>query len=105
MYTPRGLWVRLLKPAAVPQKSDEWTEPLIVLLKDAGPGKRPNLYVNSKLVAPEDFDHGLKQELSRRREWVVYVSGDEGVPWNDVVGLIDVARKDQATVYLIRKTK
>jgi multisubunit Na+/H+ antiporter MnhG subunit len=37
--TPKGLWVHLLKPAAFPEKSDSWTEPLIVRLRDPGPGK------------------------------------------------------------------
>jgi biopolymer transport protein ExbD len=101
VYTPQGLWVRLLKRGAVPQNSDPWTEPLVVLAKGGGPGQRPNLYVNSKLVAWEDFDHVLKQELSRRREWVVYVGGDDTVAWQDVVNLIDVARRDHATAYLI----
>ena len=93
--------VCLLKPGAVPQNSDTWTEPLIVMAKNGGAGHRPNLYVNSKPVAWEDFDHVLKQELSRRRVWVVYIGGDDTVAWQDVVRLIDVARGDYATAYLI----
>ena len=104
VYTPQGLWVRLLKRGPVPQNGDPWTEPLVILAKDGGPGQRPNLYVNSKLVAWEDFDHVLKQELGRRREWVVYVGGDDTVAWQDVVNLIDVARRDHATAYLITGT-
>lgn len=99
--TPQGLSVRLLKRGATPQKSDAWTEPLVVMAMGTGPGQRPSLYVNSKLVAWKDFDHVLKQELGRRREWVVYVGGDDTVAWQDIVSLIDVARGDQATVYLI----
>jgi len=100
-YMPRGVSVQLLKPEAVPHSSDPWAEPLIVLAKTRGPGKIPNLFVNSKLVPWEDFDHVLKQELGRRREWVVYVGGDDDVQWQDVVNLIDVARRDRATAYLI----
>jgi hypothetical protein len=96
-----GLRVRLLNHGAAPQRSDAWTEPLVVLATGAGPGHRPNLYVNSKLVAWEDFARVLKQELSRRREWVVYAGGENTVAWQDVVNLIDVARGDRATVYLI----
>jgi biopolymer transport protein ExbD len=87
VYTPRGVWVHLLRPEAVPQNSDSWTAPLVVLAKSQGPGQIPNLYVNSKLVAWEDFGHVLKQELGRRREWVVYVGGDDEVQWSDVVNL------------------
>jgi biopolymer transport protein ExbD len=99
-----GLPVRLLKQGATPQKSDAWTEPLVVLARGGGPGQRPNLYLNSRLVAWEDFDHALKHELSRRREWIVYVGGEDTVAWQDVVDLIDMARRDHATVYLITAT-
>jgi hypothetical protein len=103
-HRSEGFSVRLLKRGATPQKSDAWTEPLVVLATGARPGQRPNLYVNSKLVAWEDFDHVLKQELSRRREWLVYVGGEDTVAWQDVVNLIDMARRDHATVYLITGT-
>lgn len=99
--TPKGLPVHLLKPGVAPQESDAWTEPLIVLVKDAGPGKRPSLHVNSRQVAWEDFDRVLKQELGRRPEWVVYVHGDDSVSWQSVADAIDVARRDQAKVFLI----
>ncbi len=101
VHARQGLWVHLLKWEAVPQNSDQWTEPLVVRAKGGRPGQRPKLSVNSKLVAWEDFDDVLRQELSRRREWVVYVGGDDTVAWQDVVNLIDVARKDHATAYLI----
>lgn len=99
MYRPQGLWVRLLKQGVVPQNSDRWTEPLIVLVKYAGPLRTPNLYVNSKLVTGEDFGRVLKLELGRRRERVVFVGGDDIVPYQYVANLIDVARGNQATVY------
>lgn len=101
VYTSQGLWVRLLTRGAALQGSDPWAEPLVVLAKGGGTARSPDLYVNSKLVAWEDFDRVLKQELSRRREWVVYVGGDDSVAWQDVVSLIDLARRDQATVYLV----
>lgn len=98
-----GLWAGL-KQGTVPHKSDALTEPLIVQVKDSGAGRPPNLYVNSRLVAWEDFDRVLKQELSRRQEWVVYVGGDDMVAWQDVVNLIDAARGDHARVYLVTGT-
>jgi biopolymer transport protein ExbD len=99
--TSRGVWVHLLKQGEVARNRDPWTQPPVVLAKSGGPGQRSNLYVNSRLVAWEDLDQVLKQELSRRREWVVYVGGDDDVGWQDVVNLIDVARRDHATAYLI----
>ena len=101
--TSGGLWVRLLQRGAVPPNSDVWTPAVVLRATDAGRGQRPKLYVNSKLIAWEDVDSVLKQELGRRQEWMVYVGGDDNVAWQDVVNLIDVARRHHATVYLISR--
>jgi biopolymer transport protein ExbD len=101
----KGLRVRLLKQGTVPQNSDILTAPLIVQVKDSGLGKAPNLYVNSKLIAWEALDRVLKQELSRRRERVVYVGGDGEVDWQSILNLIDVARGDNPTAYLMTGTR
>ena len=100
----KGLRVGLLKQGTVPQNSDVWTEPLIVQVKHSAPGQTPDLHVNSKLVGCEDFDRVLKQELSRRQQWVVYIGADDEVAWQDVVNLIDAAHRHHATVYLITGT-
>jgi biopolymer transport protein ExbD len=100
-YTPRGLWVHLPKPGAVPMKPDAWTEPVIVVVTDAGLGQEPELFVNSKMVAWDDLASALKRELSVRREWTVYVEGDDCVAWANVVNVIDIARSDGAKVFLV----
>lgn len=97
---PEGLWVHLLKPRAFPEKSDSWTEPLIVRLRDTGLGSSPKLYVNSTEVAWDDLGRVVKQELSRRREWVVYVTADNCLPWVNVTAVIDIAHGEQAKVIL-----
>jgi len=96
-----GLWVHLLKPGAVPAKPDAWTEPVIVLVTDAGPGQEPGLFINSKAVAWDDLASALKRELSGRREWIVYVEGGDCVVWADFVSVIDIARSDGAKVFLV----
>jgi biopolymer transport protein ExbD len=98
---PIGLWVHVLKPGAVAAKPDAWTEPVIVLVTDAGPGQEPGLSINSKVVAWDDLASALKRELSGRREWTVYVEGDDCVAWANVVNVIDVARSDGAKVFLV----
>lgn len=103
--TPKGVWVHLLKSQAVPAKSDAWTGPLIVHLRDAGPGREPKLFVNSTEVTWGDLSRVLKEELSRRREWVVYVAGDDCLPWVNVVGVIDIARAAEAKVVLFNDPK
>ena len=52
-----------------------------------------------------DLDTTLKRELAGRREWTVYVGGDDGVPWMSVMNAIDIARGDHAKVFLISDPK
>lgn len=99
--TSTGLWVRLLQRGQVPAKSDAWTEPLIVKVKDAGPNQAPRLFVNSKEVAWKDLERALKQELGPRRNWVVYVGGDDATSFQYVANVIDAARGLHAKVVLI----
>jgi biopolymer transport protein ExbD len=98
--TPRGLWVHLLKPGQLPAKSDAWTDPLIVKLKDEGPGQEPKLLVNSKETTWIDLDRVLKQELALRKDWVVHVTADDCLPWSNVTNVIDVAHHEGAKVVL-----
>lgn len=100
----RGLWVHLLKAGVTPQKSDKWTEPLIVRVVFDGLGQQPKLLVNSEPVAWNDFDHELREQLGRRREWVVYVEGDYCVAWANVASVIDTDRGDGAKVVLLPGT-
>jgi biopolymer transport protein ExbD len=96
-----GLPVSLLKLGSAPAKSDSWTSPLVVRLKDAGRGQPPILYVNSKQVPWQDLDRVLKQELSLRRDWIVYVGGDDAVGWGNVTTVIDMAHGYHAKVFLV----
>jgi len=98
---PVGLWVHALKPGAIPAKPDAWTVPEIVMVTDAGPGQEPGLSMNSKVVAWDDLASALKHELSGRREWTVYVEGDDCVAWANVVNVIDIAHSDGAKVFLV----
>jgi biopolymer transport protein ExbD len=103
--TSTGLWVHAPRPGQAPEKSDAWTEPLIVNVKDAGPYQIPKLFVNSNEVAWEDLEKALKQELGPKRDWVVYVSGDESVSFQYVANVIDAARGMHAKVVLIPQKK
>jgi biopolymer transport protein ExbD len=100
-YQSKGLWVHLLRPGAIPAKPDAWTEPVIVAVTDAGPSKEPGLSINSSVVAWDDLASTLKHELSARREWTVYVEGDDCVAWATVVNVIDIARSEGAKVFLV----
>jgi len=102
---PIGLWVHTVKPGAELAKSDSWTEPLIVRIKDAGPGLDPIVYVNSTPATWDELPQLLRTELSRRRDWVVYVEGDDAVAWENVTRAVDVARGLHAKVFLISEAE
>ncbi len=57
--------MQVLKSGQAPAKSDAWTEPLIVRVKDAGPYQIPKLFVNSKEVAWEDLEKPSSKNLGR----------------------------------------
>ena len=99
--TSTGIWIHTLRQGQAPEKSDAWTEPLIVRVKDAGPDQSPKLFVNSKEVEWKDLDKALKQELGPRRDWVVYVGGDDATSFQYVANVIDAAQGLHAKVVLI----
>ena len=76
VYTPQGVWVRLLKRGAVPQNSDPWTEPLVALAKDSGLGQ-----VNGR-HAIRSYTHTLPILIDRwgqKRESIWYPYADKTV--------------------------
>lgn len=101
----KGLRVHLLKPGETPAKPDAWTEPLVVTAKDNGVGRDPKLFVGSKEVAWDDLDAVMKRELASRKDWVVYVGGDDTIPYQSVALVIDAARGRGAKVILITGKK
>ncbi len=97
----KGLYVHLVKPGRPAPGSDRWTEPLVVRIKDGGIGQQPELYVNSVPVPWDKLEEALREELSRRSEWVVYVEGDESLETGYPMMVVDVAHGLRARVYLL----
>jgi hypothetical protein len=99
--TYQGLMIRLLQPPAPAQASPR-IESLLVRVEFAGPGVRPNLYVNSQLTSWGDLSTVLRKELGRRPPtWPVYFQGDPDMPWEYAMEAIDVIRGFQAEVVLL----
>jgi biopolymer transport protein ExbD len=98
--SPRGLWVFV---AQRPQETNGSvvTSPLVVQLEDAGLDTPPRLYLNSRLVSRREFEGALKEELSRRPDWVVNVEADPELPWQDILDVADTIRGLHAKVVLL----
>lgn len=98
---PVGLPVRVLRPDAHLQSS-LGIRPVLVRIESAGPKALPRLYVNSVLIAREDFARVLQKELSRRPpNWPVYVEGSGDMEWGSAVKAIDVIKGLRAEVVLL----
>ena len=90
--TPRGLDALVPQPPKDKTKQQEPNDRTIVVqVVQAAPGQRPKLKVNQD---DETWDH-LGQRLTdifkTRAERVMFVKGDDDVPFSDVAQVIDIA--------------
>jgi biopolymer transport protein ExbD len=98
---PWGLPVHLTRPGVMAPRSPG-IQPLLVRVRRQGQDLRATLYVDSQIVASEDFGPLLKKELaSRPPDWPVYVEADPDLEWRSVAQTIDAIRGKQAEVVLL----
>jgi biopolymer transport protein ExbD len=76
-------------------------QPIVVRIEYAGPNSPYRLYVSSKLVAREEFESALRDELKRRPDWVVNVEADPNLPWMAVADAIDGIKGVHAKTVLL----
>ncbi len=92
-----GLPVRLLKIGV----SDYELSPIVIRVTHADVNGRSKIYVNSKETTWNEFGNTLRAQLKIRPHWIVYVAGEDNVPWADVANAIDLARGAYAKVVLL----
>jgi len=98
---PRGLVVHLVKPGIAPPCTPG-IQPLRVRIAREDVHSPPKLYLDSRLVAWEDFGTVLQKEMSQRPpNWPVYVEGSGDMEWGHAVRAIDTIRGLQAQVVLL----
>jgi hypothetical protein len=95
--TPMGLSVHLLKIGVSGYES----APIVINVVDTGPMSMPVVYVNSKETPWNELGDTLRGQLKLRQHWIVYVAGEDDVPWAYVANAIDVAKGLQAEVVLL----
>jgi hypothetical protein len=102
---PKGLVVHLAKPGIAAQSS-AGIQPLRVRVEAVMGDVRPKLYIDSRLVAWEDFGAVLQKELSQRPpNWPVYVEGSRDMEWGHAVRAIDTIRGLHAQVVLLTPSR
>lgn len=89
-----GLEVRIESPA-IPM--DEFQEDRVVVSVRCAQGRTvaasgPKLFLNSRPVGWNHLGNALRVELSRRPDPVVYVEGESGLTFADIVRVVDIAR-------------
>jgi biopolymer transport protein ExbD len=95
--TPMGLSVHLLKIDV----SDYDSDPIVVRVSHASANRPSEVFVNSQETSWDELGNNLRGQLKFRQHWIVYVAGEDDVPWADVANVIDIAKGLHAEVVLL----
>lgn len=91
MWPPRGIRVSVSAKRYAEAMADKQVGPLIVRVEWFN--KSVRYRVNGTEVPRENLGAALKQELSRRADWTIFVEGDDDLPYDSIVYAIDQANK------------
>jgi biopolymer transport protein TolR len=90
--TPVGLNALVPQPPKDKQKQQEPNDRTIVVqVVQAAPGQRPTLKINQDPATWDDLQTHLTDIFKTRAERVMFVKGDDEVPFSDVAQVIDIA--------------
>lgn len=95
--TPKGLDALVPQPPPPNQKQQQ-NQPdrtIVVQVIDRGPGQTPGLKVNQEDVTWDNLQNRLTDIYKTRAEKVMFVKGDNGIPFADVANVIDIAHAAQ----------
>ena len=91
--TPKGLDALVPQPPPPNQKQQQ-NQPdrtIVVQVIDLGPGKDPGLKINQEDANWSNLQQRLTDIYKTRAEKVMFVKGDNGIPFADVANVIDIA--------------
>ena len=91
--TPKGLDALVPQPPPKDQKQPPPTpdRTIVVQLIDRGPGQPPALKINQDEATWENLQGRLSDIFKTRAEKVMFVKGDDNIPFADVANVIDIA--------------
>ena len=91
--TPKGLDALVPQPPPPNQKQPPPTpdRTIVVQLLDRGPGQTPGLKINQDEATWENLQGHLTDIFKTRAEKVMFVKGDDNIPFADVANVIDIA--------------
>jgi biopolymer transport protein TolR len=83
--TPKGL------DALVPQKNNTPDRTIVVQLLDRGAGSEPGVKINDEDATWDNLQGRLTDIYKQRAEKVMFVKGDDSIPFANVANVIDLA--------------
>jgi len=90
--TPKGLDALVPQPPPPNQKQQNTPDRTIVVqLIDRGAGQTPSVKINQEDATWDDLQGRLTDIFKTRAEKVMFVKGDDAVPFADVANVIDIA--------------
>ncbi len=90
--TPKGLDALVPQPPPKDQKQPPQNDRTIVVqLIDRGPGQPPSLKINQDETTWENLQGRLTDIFKTRAEKIMFVKGDDNIPFADVANVIDIA--------------
>jgi biopolymer transport protein ExbD len=90
--TPKGLDALVPQPPPKDAKTPPPdTRTIVVQLIDHGPGNAPGLKINQDDATWDTLQSRLTDIFKTRAEKVMFVKGDDNVPFADVANVIDIA--------------
>lgn len=87
----KGLDALVPQPPPPNQKSQPNDRTIVVQVIDKGPGQTPGLKINQDDVSWTDLQGRLTDVFKTRAEKVMFVKGDDNIPFADVANVIDIA--------------
>lgn len=87
----RGLDALVPQPPPKDQKPPPTDRTIVVQLIDHGSGNPPGLKINQDEATWETLQGRLEDIFKTRAEKVMFVKGDDNVPFADVANVIDIA--------------
>ncbi len=90
--TPKGLDAMVPQPPPPNQKQDNTPDRTIVVqLIDRGAGQEPGLKINQDDVTWDALQGRLTDIYKARAEKVMFIKGDDNIPFADAANVIDIA--------------
>src|SRR5438067_12096003 len=91
--TPKGLDALVPQPPPPNQKQPppQADRTIVVQVIDRGPGQTPGLKINQEDANWDNLQQRLTDIYKTRAEKVMFVKGDNGIPFADVANVIDIA--------------